>query len=490
MSTRLLSFAFCAGLALLVPAAASAADVKSVDMGKGVEVWFQEDHTLPIIAMTVALPAGAGYDPAGKAGLATFAAALLDEGAGRYSSEAYQAALSDRGIRLSARADRDWTTITLVTLKENAKDAFNLLGVALSKPHFDNAAIARVRAQILGSLQFDRESPSTMAARAFFERFFHNHPYGHPIQGYTKSMSAITRNDIVKFARTHWVRSGMHIAVSGDVETATLKTLLGSAFHALPQKAPAAIPAAHHVGAPGTQVLPMPVPQPNIVFGLPSLSRKDKDFIPLYVANYILGAGGFSSRLTSEVREKRGLTYDISTSVNTLSHAGYFAGTVATKAGSVHETIKVIRDTIADFGAHGATQKELDDAKTYLTGSFPLAFTSNTGIAAQLNAFQDAGLPISYLKKRNGLINAVTLDDIRRVAKRVFASPKLTIVIAGNAKEPRPPMRPLPGPDKPTAPPKPVKTAPLEAGKKPAPPKAPTATHPASPAPAKAVPKH
>jgi zinc protease len=487
MKTRLLSFAVCLGLALLAPAAASAADVKSVDMGKGVQVWFQEDHTLPIISMTVALPAGSGYDPADKAGLASFAAALLDEGAGPYSSQAYQAALSDRGIRLAAQADRDWTTITLVTLKENAKDAFALLGVALSKPHFDNAAIARVRSQILGSLQFGQESPSTMAARAFFMRFFSGHPYGHPTDGYTQSIGAITRNDIATFARTHWVRGGMHVAVSGDVDTATLKTLLGSAFHALPVKAPPAIPAAHHMGAPGTQVLPMPVPQPNIVFGLPSLSRKDKDFIPLYVANYILGGGGFSSRLTTEVREKRGLTYDISTSVATLSHAGYFAGTVATKAGSVPETVKVIRDTIANFGANGATQKELDDAKTYLTGSFPLAFTSNTGITAQLNAFQDAGLPISYLKKRNGLINAVTLDDIRRVAKRVFANPKLTIVIAGNPNGPKAAKQPLPGPDKPPAPPKPVK-APAAAGKAPAPPQAPAAMHPA--APAKGSPKH
>jgi zinc protease len=329
-----------------------------------------------------------------------------------------------------------------------------------------------------------------MAARAFFVRFFPGHPYGHPIEGYTQSVSAITRNDIVRFAHGHWVRGGMHIAVSGDVDTATLKTLLGSAFHALPQKAPRDMPKAQHTGRPGTQVLPMPVPQPNIVFGLPSLQRKDKDFIPLYVANYILGGGGFSSRLTSEVREKRGLTYDISTSVATLSHAGYFAGTVATKAGSVRETIKVIHDTIADFGAHGATQKELDDAKTYLTGSFPLAFTSNTGITAQLNAFQDAGLPISYLKKRNSLINAVTLDDIRRVAKRVFANPKLTIVIAGNAKEPRPPMRPLPGPDKPAVPPKPVKTPPVAAGKTSTPAAAPDTAHPAASAHGKASPKH
>jgi len=467
MMARLTGLIFAAALALFAPVAAQAADVKPVNMGKGVEVWFQEDHTLPIIAMTVALPAGSGYDPADKAGLASFAAALMDEGAGPYSSDAFQTALSDRGIRFSASPDRDWTTITLVTLKENAKDAFRLLGVALSKPHFDNAAIARVRAQILASLQFDQEDPSSIAAKVFFMRFFAGHSYGHPVEGYMQSVASISRNDIVAFARNHWVRGGMHVAVSGDVDQATLKSLLSSAFSALPQKAPPPIPAVHRMGSPGTKIVPMPVPQPNIVFGLPSLSRKDKDFIPLYVANYILGGGGFSSRLTTEVREKRGLTYNISTSVNTLAHAGYFAGQVATKAGSVDETVKVIRQTIADFAANGATQKELDDAKTYLTGSYPLAFASNTGIAAQLNAFQDAGLPISYLKNRNSLINAVTLDDIRRAAKRVWSNPRITFVIAGNPASPAQPQKPLPGPDKPPGAAKPTTQKPAPTVKSP-----------------------
>jgi zinc protease len=410
---------------------------------------------------------------------------MLDEGAGPYSSQAYQQALSDRGIRLSAQPDRDWMTITLVTLKENAKDAFHLLGVALAKPHFDGDAITRVRAQMLASLQQDDEDPSSVAAKAFYSRFFAGHPYGHPIDGTPASIASITRGDLQSFAREHWVRGGMHIAVSGDVDTATLKSLLASAFRTLPQKAPPAIPPVRHMGAPGLLIVPMPVPQPNIVFALPALSRKDRDFIPLYVANYILGGGGFSSRLTAEVREKRGLTYDVSTSVNTLTHAGYFAGTAATKAGSVQETIKVIRDTIGDFAKNGPTQKELDDAKTYLTGSFPLAFQSNVGITGQLNAFQDAGLPISYLQQRNGLINAVTVDDVRRVAKRVFSNGNLTIVVAGNPQAAKARVHSLPGADKPQGPPKPMK--PVATDKKPLP--APRAAQPPASAPEKASPK-
>ncbi|HSM94923.1 MAG TPA: pitrilysin family protein [Rhizomicrobium sp.] len=489
MNLRRCLLALAAAL-LLMPVDAQAADVKSVNMGKGVQVWFEEDHTLPIISMTVSLPAGSGYDPAGKGGLAAFTAAMLDEGAGSYTSQAFQTALSDRGIRLSVRPDRDWTTISLVTLKENAKDAFHLLGEALTKPRFDNDAVARVRAQMLASLKEDEEDPSSVAAKAFYTRFFAGHPYGHPIDGDTASIAAITRDDMRSFARVHWVRGGMHIAVSGDIDTKGLKTLLATAFRALPQKVPQPIPALHHMGAPGTKLIPMPVPQPNIVFGLPALPRKDRDFIPLYVANYILGGGGFSSRLTTEVREKRGLTYSISTSINTQTQIGYFAGQVATKAGSVQQTVKVIQDTIADFAKNGPTQKELDDAKTYLTGSFPLAFTSNAGITAQLNAFQDAGLPISYLQKRNGLINAVTVDDIQRAVNRVFAKGHLTIVIAGSPEAQKQRNAPLPGPDKPSAPSKPIQSQKRTMPPPKAPLPSPHAARPAAPTPAAGAPKH
>ena len=176
----------------------------------------------------------------------------------------------------------------------------------------------------------------------------------------------------------------------------------------------------------------MPVPQPTAVFGLPGLLRSDPDFIPGYVANYILGGGGFSSRLTNEVRVQRGLTYDVSTSLESWNRAGVVLGEVATRRGGMKETISVIRDTMHDFAANGPTDKELADAKTYLTGSFPLAFSSNTGIAAQLNTFEREGLGVDYVQKRNTLINAVTIDDVRRAAKRLYDPAKLTFVVAGS----------------------------------------------------------
>ncbi len=447
--------------ALLAPVLAHAVNVKSLDMGKNVQVWYVEDHTLPMISLTASLPAGSAYDPRDKPGLASFTAALLNEGAGNYKAYEYQSRLSDRAIRLSFSTQRDYLTISLVTLTENAPEAFRLLGLALTRPRFDADAIARVRAQILSAIQQEKEDPGTVAAKGFFNSYFHDHPYAHSVNGTPESIGRIGRADIKRFADSHWVRNGLKIAVAGDTNAATLKTLIASAFEKLPSRWAPPVPAPKRVGAPGVHVIPMPVPQPTAVFAVPGLLRNDKDFIPAYVANYILGGGGFSSRLMNEVREKRGLTYGITTALDALRKAGIVVGQLATKAGGMRETISVIRATMSDFAANGATEKELADAKRFLTGSFPLAFASNTGISGQLAVFQRSGLAIDYVQKRNGLINAVTLDDVKRVAKRLFSQNKLTIVIGGSLEGPGAAAKPLPGAGRPPVPaPPPPKPAP------------------------------
>ncbi len=418
--------------AALVSGAASAVDVKTLRAPRGEQVWYVSDHTLPMIAMSVALPAGSAYDPPGKFGLANFAASLVDEGAGGLNSSAFQTALANRAIRLSVNPERDDLVLSLVTLTDNARDAFRLLGLALSRPRFDADAIARVRAQILSSLAQEDEEPASVAAKGFYRAYFHDHPYAHSVSGDAAGIGAIDQADLKAFAADHWVRGDLHIAVSGDIDPATLATLLNSAFGALPARAPPPVAWAGHVGQPGIQIIAMAVPQPTAVFGLPGLLRRDRDFIPAYVANYILGGGGFSSRLTDEVREKRGLTYDISTSLDAYRRAGIVVGEFATRQGSVRQAIAVTRDTLKEFAANGPTEKELADAKTFLTGSFPLGFGSNVGIASEMNAFQQAGLPVDYVQKRNGYIDAVTVDDVKRVAKRLFNPGAMTIVIGGN----------------------------------------------------------
>jgi zinc protease len=423
--------ALAAALIALIPASASAFGAKEIKVAKGEEIWFAEDHTLPMVAMVAAFPAGSVYDPKGKEGLASFAASLMDEGAGRLDSKAFHNALADKAIQLSVSADRDWTVVSLITLTANAKDAFKLLGTALAHPRFDGDAIARVRAQMLQNLKQQDEDPSEIVARDFHQVFFGPHPYGHDPDGTPPGLVSINRGDLANFAANHWVRNGVKIAVAGDVNTATLTALIKSTFGGLRASAVPPPPNPTRLGAPGLHEFKMDVPQPNAVFALPGLLRSNPDYLTAYVANYILGGGGFSSRLTNEVREKRGLTYDISTDVPALRKAGLIEGAVATRADAMNQTLAAVRDTMTKFSADGPTAQELADAKTYLTGSYPLSFSSNAGIAGQLNAFQRAGMAVDYVAKRNSLINAVTLDDVKRVAKKYFDPRRLTVVVAG-----------------------------------------------------------
>ena len=425
------------GIALSLPAfTALAAPPRVLDIGANATVWFQEDHTVPMIAVSVSLPAGSVYDPPNKPGLAALAAYLFNEGAGNLRSTAYQDELARRAIQLSLSPERDYFTLSFVSLSANAKDAFQLVALALQRPRFDADAIVRVRAQMLQSLVQENEDPEAVASRRFYETFFAGYPYAHEVGGTAQGLNAISAADLKAFARVHWVRGGVKIAVAGDIDAAALTALLKSAIAPLPAVPPPAPPRVARLGGAGLTTLPMPVPQSVAFFGLPGMLRNDPDYLAGYVANHIVGGGDFSSRLTNEVREKRGLTYGISTSFGDFRAAGYVIGQVATKRESMNESLAVIRDVLRKYAQEGPTEQELADAKTYLTGSYPLLFSSNAGIASQLNTFQREGLPLDYVARRNSLIDAVTLDDARRAARRLFNPARLTIVVAGFAGAP------------------------------------------------------
>jgi zinc protease len=423
---------------LCVAAPAAAADPKALALGHHTEVWFSEDHTVPMVAFVFSLPAGSGYDPAAKPGLAAFAGAMLDEGAAGLDSRAFHTALANRAIQLSVTPERDSLVVTILTLSADAPEALHLLSLALSRPRFDAESVMRVRDQMLQALAQDDQDPSDVANRAFLRAFFNGHVYGHAVDGETAGLSAVTAEDLRAFARSHWVRGGLKIAVAGDITAPVLTRLLKTALAPLPANTPPQLPSVGRLGQPGVHYAAMAAPQPTAVFGLPGIMRSDRDFLPGYIANYILGGGGFASRLTNEVRVKRGLTYDISTDLLNFQRASVLTGEVASRPETMKQAISVIRDTMADFAANGPTDQELADAKTYLTGSFPLIFASDAGTAAQLGIFQREGLGLDYVAKRNALIQAVTIDDVRRVAKRLFTPARLTIVIAGATTNARP----------------------------------------------------
>ncbi len=434
-------FALAFVFALAVPAAANAVTVKTLPAPPGMDVWLSEEHSLPMVAISVSLPAGSAYDPAGKEGLSAMTASLLDEGAGDMKATAFKQALESRAIHFGVSADRDFLTVSVKALSANVNEAFRLLGLALSHPRFDPEAVERMRFAILASLKEDEEDPGTIAAKAWFKAYFGTHPYAHDDDGSAEGLKAISIADIKAFAAGHLVRGKAKVAVAGDITPEVLAKLIDATFGPLPPDAPPPTPHPDTVGAPGEHIISMDVPQPSAVFGIPGPQRNDPDFIPSYVANYILGGGGFSSRLMDEVRDKRGLTYGISTSLADYKAAGIIVGEVASDKTTIGPALDVAKAVMARFAKEGATEKELMDAKTYLTGSFPLNFDSNVKISATLNGFQRAGLDADYVVHRNALIDAVTLAQVNAAAKKYFDPARLTIIIAGTPQKPAPGAR-------------------------------------------------
>jgi len=398
----------------------------------GIEAWLVRDHINPIITMRFAFRGGAALDPEGREGLANMVSTLLDEGAGDLDSKIFQGRLEDLVITLRFDAGRDNFGGRLRTLVENKATAFELLTLALTRPRFDAEPLERIRSQIFSSLRQEAEDPNTIAGKTLFKTLFPAHPYGRPVDGTLESVAAITQTDLKGFVKRRLAKDNLAIGVVGDITAEALKTVLDKTFGGLPAKAWAwAIPEAVLKGQGRTVVVTKPAPQSAIVFADKGPKRQDPDFYAAYVMNHVLGGGGFTSRLYNTVREKRGLAYSVYSALHPLDRAGLIFGGAGTANKSVSETIAVMRGEWTRMATQGMSEKELADAKTFLTGSYPLSFTSSDRIASMLIGIQMDNLGIDYPDRRNGLIEAVTLDDVNRLAKELLRPDQLTVVVVG-----------------------------------------------------------
>ncbi|MCE9650996.1 MAG: insulinase family protein [Parvibaculum sp.] len=421
----------------------------------GIEAWLVEEYEVPVIVMNVAWAGGSASDPAGKPGLANMVSGLLDEGAGDMDSETYQKRLEASNAVLSYSDDRDYFNARLKTLAENRDEAFALLQVALASPRFDPPAVERIRAQLFSIAARNTQDPEWIASQAWFKAAYGDHPYARPSEGTLKSIAAIKRADLVTYTKRTFARDNMKIGVVGPLKPAELGLLLDKTFGALPAHARLAhVPDVKMAAKSKTVIVKKPFPQSVVIFGSEGMKRADPDFIPAYVMNYVLGGGGFSSRLTEEVREKRGLAYSVGTYLYPMRHAAMLLGDVGTKNASVGVSLSLIRKEFARMAADGVTDKELDDAKTFLTGSYPLRFDSNGQIAGELVAIQQENLGIDYVDRRNGLVEAVTKADIARTAKRLLDAKPLIVTVVGepNMTQILPPGTAEPMPAPPTGP--------------------------------------
>ncbi len=419
-------------LLLIAALPALAINVERVKTPGGIEAWLVQDHTNPIITMRFAFRGGAALDPKGKVGLANLVASSIDEGAGDLDSQSFQKTLEDKAIRIRFDAGLDNFGGRLQTLARNRDEAFNLLRLALNAPRFDTEPVERIRSQILVGLKQDEETPHNIAGKAMREALYSGHPYGRSADGTTDSITAITADDLRSFVAQRLTRDTLVIGIVGNIAPAELAELLDATFGTLPaQGTDWRVPKVRANTDGRTIVIDKDVPQSAILFADQGPLRDDPDFYAAYVMNHVLGGGGFTSRLYREVREKRGLAYNISSGLNPrLASATTVVG-AGTANARVRETLDLVKTEWRRMAKNGVDDDELKDTKTYLTGAYPLQFTGSARIARMLVGIQLAELGIDYVKNRNAFINAVTRDDIARVAKKLLDANRLVTVIVG-----------------------------------------------------------
>jgi zinc protease len=435
-----LALAFAALCAFATPAIAqpqteSAAarfgvEVERVVSPGGVEAWLVSDSTVPMIVMHAYWRGGAGDEPAALTGVTNVMADMLTEGAGDLDANAFKERLEALNISLGLGADADGVSMSLRTLSENSDAAFEMTRLALQQPRFDAAPLERIKRQLLVAIRTRETNPGYLGNLALDQALYPEHLYARRIS--RENVAAIDVAALRARRAALFNRAGLQVTIVGDIDAVAAGRALDLVFGALPQGVPAAPAPQAALAAPAPLIVrPLPQPQSLILFAAPGIQDDDPDWIALSVANYILGGGGFSSRLMDQVREQRGLVYGINTSPSVRDRIAMIRGAAQTENGDVREAIEVTRAEIARFYRDGATQREVDDAITYLTGSFALSLDSNAGIASVVQGYQTAGRDIGYINNRNDLIRAVTLADVNRVARRLFDPDAFTFVVVG-----------------------------------------------------------
>jgi zinc protease len=424
---------YAASAALLLAlsvAPAAATTIERVTSPGGIEAWLVHEPAVPLVVVSFAFQGGATQDSDDKAGTAYLMTSLLDEGAGPYDSKAFQERLDRKAVHLDFSTARDYIHGSLRTLSENKDEAFDDLRLALTAPRFDTEDVELNRAQILSGLRRQLKSPTDLAALRWWQTAYPGHPYGRPLGGTLESVPGIMIDDLKAYDHRVLARDHLKVAVVGDIDAGAVKAMLDRVFGGLPAHAdlkPVAPAIAQGLGK--RISVDLDVPQTVIDFGGPGIARNDPDFFAAYVVNHILGGGSFSSRLYQDVREKRGLVYSIADTLLWYDRSAVFFGATATRADRAEETVALVGKEIHQLAETGPTAEELAKAKAYLNSSFVLNLDTSDKVAALMVQLQLDHQPIDYITRRKQMIDAVTLDDAKRVAKRLFDGGLLFTVV-------------------------------------------------------------
>jgi zinc protease len=403
----------------------------------GSRVYFLPTDGLPLVDVRVVFDAGSARDGA-QFGLATLTSGLLDTGAGAWDADAIAQRLEGVGARLSAGVSRDSAFLSLRSLTEP-----KLLNVALETAHeilvnpsFNQADFEREKKNLLLGLKQREESPADLAGLAFFKTIYGDHPYAHPKDGEIGTVEKLSREDLQRFYKQYYVARNAIVVVVGDVDRAKAQGIADGLLKGLPEgAAPAPIPPVPELAKGQTLRKPFPSAQTHVYSGMPGIKMGDPDYFPLYVGNHILGGSGLVSKISDEVREKRGLSYSAYSYFYPYRQFGPFMMGLQTKNEKTDEAIKVLQNTLDDFIAKGPTSKDLEASKQNITGGFPMRLDSNQKLAEQVASIAFYGLPLDYLDTFIGKVEAVTPADIQRAFKsRIDAGKLQTVIVGGGAK--------------------------------------------------------
>ncbi|QEU07499.1 M16 family metallopeptidase [Paracoccus yeei] len=411
---------------------ARAIDIQQITSPGGIKAWLVEDHSIPFTALSLMFKGGASLDAPDKRGAVNLMTALLEEGAGERDSVQYAEAVEALGARFGFDVGDDALTVSARMLTENRDQAADLLHQALTRPRFDADAVERVRAQVQSVIRSEATDPQAIASKELARQAWGDHPYATSINGTAATVAALTRDDLVDAAARVMARDRVVIAAAGDIDARDLGLLIDRILGDLPAKGTAPLPEQATLNLTGgITVIDWDSPQTVVTFAQAGLPISDPDYFAAVVADHILGGGGFSSRLMDQIREKRGLTYGVGTGLANGLFGQTWQGGMASANEKVAEAVGLIRSEWDRFARDGVTQAELDNAKTYLTGEYPLRFDGNAKIAGILAGMQLIGLPADYVNTRNSRVGAVTAADVQRVSRRLLHADQIRFVLVG-----------------------------------------------------------
>jgi len=432
---RLLHSVLIPALALVAMLAALPAragvDIQEITTPGGIDAWLVEEHSIPFVALELRFRGGTSLDAPDRRGAVNLMTGLLEEGTGDMDARAFARATEEIAAEFSYGAGDDAVSVSARFLTETRDEATELLRASITAPSLTPEAVERVRAQVIAGLNSDLKDPGTIARNTFAGLVFGDHTYGSPEAGTLDSVEALTRDDLVAAHRAVFARDRVYVSAVGDITADELSALLDRLLDDLPETG-APLPGRADQNLPGgIEVIDFDTPQSSVIFGQPGVDREDPDFFAAYILNHIIGGGGFESRLMTEVREKRGLTYGVYTYLSDKDNGEIWVGSVSSANDRVAETVEVIRDQWTRIRNEGVSARELADAKTYITGAYPLRFDGNGTIANIAVGMQIDGFPRDYIATRNDRMNAVTLQDVNRVARELLDPEKLTFVVVG-----------------------------------------------------------